>query len=199
MADDKSGRERQARNAEKRQQQREILEALERREEAEPPVDRETLDDIEVKLDTVEFPATGAEIVETVGEKEIDSAEGQYRVADLIPETEEEVFDEPETVRLRVERPTVAASMKRVLEAVGPHPRLDLQNSQREAYEKTFRSLKNLDADDDDEGIREITNWIIEQIEQKEKLPGSRGVRRQAAKFCREKGYEIRNDEWLGI
>ena len=199
MADDKNGRERQARKAEKRQRQREILEALERREEAEPPVAEATLDELEGELATVKFPATGAEIVETAGDKEIDSEEGTFRVADLIPATEDEVFDDPETVRLRVERPTVAASMKRVLEAAGSHPRLDLRGSQREGYEKTMRSLKNLDADDDDEGIREITDWIIEQIEEKEKLPGSRPVRRQAAKFCRGKGYEIGNDEWLGV
>jgi len=42
-------------------------------------------------------------------------------------------------------------------------------------------------------------DWIVEQIREKEKKPGSRAVRREAAKFCRANGYEVRNDEWLGV
>jgi hypothetical protein len=89
--------------------------------------------------------------------------------------------------------------MKRIEEAATGHQNVDLRGSQREAYEKTLRSLKNIDADDEDEGIATITDWILERIEGKADLPGSRDVRRQAAKFCRANGYEISNDEWLGV
>lgn len=116
-----------------------------------------------------------------------------------MPETDEETFDSPAAIRVQVQRPTVAAAMKRVIEASKTLPNTDLPWSQRKAYEMTFQELKAIDADDDDEGIQAISDWIVERIRDKEDLPGSRDVRRQAAKFCRANGYQIRNDEWLGI
>ncbi|MFW5905919.1 MAG: hypothetical protein ACOCUO_03660 [archaeon] len=198
MADDRRGRDKQARNAENRQRAREIIEALERDDEVEPPVEPTELQALETALQGVDFPATGAEIVTVIGDREIEPAEGTYAVEALIPNTDEEEFEDPETVRMRIQRPTIATAMKRILEA-SRTPEGKLSGSQWEAYEKTLRALKAIDADDKDEGIEVITDWIIEQIREKGKLPGSRGVRRQAAKFCRANGYEIRNDEWLGV
>lgn len=198
MADDRRGRDKQARNAENRQRAREIIEALERDDEVEPPVESTELQALETALQGVDFPATGAEIVTVIGDREIEPAEGTYAVEALIPNTDEEEFEDPETVRMRIQRPTIATAMKRILEA-SRTPEGKLSGSQWEAYEKTLRALKTIDADDKDEGIEVITDWIIEQIREKGKLPGSRGVRRQAAKFCRANGYEIRNDEWLGV
>jgi hypothetical protein len=63
----------------------------------------------------------------------------------------------------------------------------------------TFQKLKAVDADDDDEGIRVISDWILGYIDNKQRPPGSREVRRQAAKFCRTNGYRVHSDEWLGI
>nr|WP_252487400.1 hypothetical protein [Natronococcus sp. CG52] len=134
-----------------------------------------------------------------IGDRKVEADDGSYTVEEFVPETDAETFDSPFAVRMRVQRPTVAAAMKRVVEATGTLPNTDLRESQRKGYEKTFRELKAIDADDDDEGIQAISDWIVEQISDKEKLPGSRAVRRQAAKFCRTNGYEVRNDEWLGI
>ncbi|MGM0398958.1 MAG: hypothetical protein ACQEQY_08185, partial [Halobacteriota archaeon] len=100
---------------------------------------------------------------------------------------------------VQVQRPTVAAAMKRVVEASQTLPNTDFRWTQRKAYEKTFEELEAIDADDDDEGIRVIADWIVERIHEKETLPTSRAVRREAAKFCRSNGYQVRNDEWLGI
>ena len=199
MPDDKRGREKQARDAENRQRQRDVVAQLERMDETEPPVDETELDSFEAELDSIEFPATGVEVVEAVGDREIESADGTYALEELVPETDEEDFDSPADVRARVQRPTVAAAMKRVVEASQSLPNAGVWGSQREAYEKTFRELKAIDADDDDEGIQVISDWIVERIRDKEKLPGSRDVRRQAAKFCRQNGYQVRNDEWLGV
>jgi hypothetical protein len=96
MADDTDGRESRARNAENRQRQRGMTEALERVDETEPPVADAELDAVEARLDDVTFPATGSEVV---------------------------------------------------------------------------------------------TDWIVEQMETTGKRPGSRAVRRRAAKFCRSNGY----------
>jgi len=61
----------------------------------------------------------------------------------------------------------------------------------------TFQELEAVDADDEE--IRTISDWVVEQIREKERLLSSRAVRRQAAKFCRANGYQVRDDEWLGI
>lgn len=199
MADDKSGRDKQAHDEKRRQQQRAILEAVERSDETEPPIDEAQLDEFEAELDALEFPATGTEIVEAIGDRPVESVDGTEPVAALVPHTDVEQFDSPVAVRLRIQRPTIAAAMKQVVEATETHQQTDLGRSQREVYEKTFRALRAIDADDDDEGIRVVADWIVEQIHEKGALPGSRAVRRKAAEFCRSNGYPIRNDEWLGV
>ncbi|WP_436933557.1 hypothetical protein [Halovenus marina] len=199
MADDKRGRDKQAHDEDRRQRERELLMEMERADETEPPVEVAELDAFETKLDAVTFPATGEEIVTAVGDYELDSDDGTHRVEALIPATDSEAFDSPAAVRVRIQRPTVAAAMKRVVEASDQLPRATFGTSQREAYEKTFRALKAIDADDDDEGIAVVADWIVEQIQNTETLPGSRAVRRRAAKFCRSNDFQIRDDEWLGI
>jgi hypothetical protein len=199
MADDKSGRDKQADDLDKRQRQRDLAEALERGDETEPEVEAEDLKDIEKAFEAVEFPATGSEVVHAVGTQTVEAPDGTYAVENLIPETEAVVFEKPAAVRVRIQRPTIAAAMKRVLEAADAVRNVEVERSQREAYEKTFRALRAIDADDDDEGIRHVADWIVEQIQENGTIPGSRAVRRKAADFCRSEGYEVRADEWLGV
>ncbi|MFC6863895.1 hypothetical protein ACFQGE_10500 [Halomicroarcula sp. GCM10025817] len=199
MADNKGGRDKQARDAERRQQEREVATELERGDETEPPVEAAELGDFEGELEAMNFPATGTEIVATLGDRTIESVKGSYTVGDLVPETDEETFDSPAAVRVQVQRPTVAAAMKRVVESSETLRNTEFSWTQRKAYEMTFQELESIDADDDDEGITAISDWIVDQIHEKEKLPSSRAVRRQAAKFCRANGYQVRVDEWLGI
>lgn len=199
MADDKRGRDKQARDAERRRDQRDIDTALERGDEVEPPVEAAALADLETALEALAFPATGAEIVAAVGDREIASTEGRYRIEELIPETDEETFDSPAAVGVQVQRPTVAAAMTRIVEASERLRNTEFGWTQRKAYEKTFRELEAIDAVDDDEGIRAIGDWVVERIRTEGKLPTSRAVRREAATFCRENGYQVRNEEWLGI
>lgn len=199
MADNKSGRDKQADDQARRRRERDLELELARGDEPEPPIEPEALDDLEAALDSVSFPATGAEVVAAVGDREIAAIGETHTVESLVPDADAETFESPVAVRERVQRPTVAAAMKRVVEASETLPETDLRGSQRDAYEKTFRELKAIDADDDDEGIQVMTDWIVERIRDKEKLPDSRAVRREAAKFCRTNGYEVRDDEWLGV
>jgi len=199
MADNKSGRDKQANDAARRQRERNLELDLARGDEPEPPIEPEALDDLEAALDSLSFPATGTEVVAAVGDREVAAIGETHTVAALVPDADVETFESPVAVRERVQRPTVAAAMKRVVEASETLPETDLRGSQRDAYEKTFRELKAIDADDDDEGIQVIADWIVDRIQDKEKLPGSRAVRKRAAKFCRSNGYEVRNDEWLGV
>ncbi len=168
-------------------------------DEPEPTVDPGALVEVQTALEPLAFPATGSDVVAAVGDREIESIDGSAAVAELIPDTDHETFESPAEVREHVQRPTVAAAMKRILEASERLPEPLRRGSRRDAYERTLLELKGISPDDDDEGIREITDWILGQIEEKGTLPGSRAVRRQAAKICRANGYRIRNDEWLGV
>lgn len=199
MADDKNGREKQARDADRRQRDRDINTALERGDEPEPPVETAELDTIESELESLEFPVTGTDLVEIVGDRAVQSVDGTYTIDELVPETDAETFDSPAAVRVQIERPTVAAAMKRIVEASRTLQTADFPWSQRKAYEKTFEALEGVDADDDDEGIQAVRDWVVSEIHDEGRLPGSRAVRRRAATFCRENGYQVRNDEWLGI
>ncbi|MBX0324362.1 hypothetical protein EGH21_15130 [Halomicroarcula sp. F13] len=199
MADDKSGRDKQAQDAERRQQEREMDAELERGDEIEPPVDAGALADVEAELEELAFPATGTEVVAAMGDYEFESAERSYTIGELVPETDEETFDSPDAIRVQILRPTVATAMKQIVEASKTLSNTEFSWTQRKAYEMTFQELEAIDADDDDEGIQAIADWIIERIHDKETLPSSRAVRREAAKFCRANGYQVRNDEWLGI
>ena len=196
MADDKSGRDKQAHDEAKRQLKREMMAELERMDETEPPVPEEDLGELEEELEAVEFPATGAELVAELGDVPVSE---EYVAADLIPETENDHYETPGAVTTQLQRPTVAGAMKTITEASEEARGVDFGRSQWDAYQKTLRALAAIDADDDDETVTMITEWIVEQIEGKEKLPGSRAVRRQAAKFCRAEGYEISNNDWLGV
>ncbi|MWV65088.1 hypothetical protein GRS48_09690 [Halorubrum sp. JWXQ-INN 858] len=197
MADDKRGRDKQARDAERRQQEREIDAAVERGDEPEPPLAPELLDDVEAELEAVSFPATGAEVVAAVGDHEIRAPTATYTVAELVPDADEERFESPATVRKRVRRPRVAATMKRIVEATATLQRVDLDGSQRTGYEKTLTELATVAPDT--EGVETIGDWIVDRIRDDGTLPGSRAVRREAASFCRERGYDVSKDDWLGI
>jgi hypothetical protein len=199
MADDKTGRDKQAQDAERRQRKREIAAELERGDEPEPPFETDSLVTLEEELESLAFPATGTDVVAAVGDRVIESAATSYRLDELVPEAEVETFASPVAVRARIQRPTIAAAMKRVVEAADSLPNQESSGSQLDAYERTFRELKAIDADDDDSGIRVIGDWLVEYIREKERLPGSRDVRREAATFCRTNGYQVRNDEWLGV
>ena len=89
--------------------------------------------------------------------------------------------------------------MKRVVEASKTLRNTDFGWTQRKAYEETSQELEAIDTDDDDGGTQAISNGIHEQIHDKETLPSFQAVRREVANFCRTNGYQVRNDERLGI
>jgi hypothetical protein len=66
-----------------------------------------------------------------------------------------------------------------------------------EMYRKTLEALVDIDADDENEGVAVVTEWIIEQLEDGTR-PSSEAVRRRARQFCEHSGYELPDDSWLG-
>ncbi len=199
MADDKDGRENQARTADRRQRTRALEEELRRSDEPEPPADEAALEAFEADLESLSFPATGADVAAAAGDHRIETPEDTSAVADLVPAVAEEVYESPSAVRTLIQRPTVASAMKRIVEANADLPNDGLPRTQRAAYEKTFRALAAVDTVDEDEVIGVVADWVVDRIREKEKLPGSREIRRQAAKECRSRGYSVSVDDWLGI
>lgn len=94
---------------------------------------------------------------------------------------------------------SIEAAIRRIREAeTEAGLRDDDRAQQHEVYEKTFHALEDVTPHDDDEGITVVTEWIVERIEESGERPDSRAVRRRAAEFCRDNGYEIGDNDWLG-
>lgn len=198
MADDRAGRDAQAHDEERRQRERDLAEELRRGDETEPPADPESLDEVAQAVAGLGFPATAAEVVAVAGDHEVIDDHTTHTVAELLPNSDALVFPSPAAVRARVERPTVAGAIKRIVEAGDTLQNSPFTRSKREAYERTLRALANVDADDDDETVGTVTDWIVGRIDDTGSFPASRRVRKEAAAVCRQNGYEIRDDEWLG-
>lgn len=196
MADDKQGREDQARSADRRRQERDIAEALERRDETEPPIPEAELMDVDAVLESIEFPAETAEIVEATDGAVIETSVGSYEVAALLPEPR---YRSRAAVRARLQRPAISTALGRIDDATGEVGGVELSGSRRETYEKTLRALASIDAADRDEGVEVVTDWILDRLAEKGDLPASRAVRREAARFCRSNEYSVSNNDWLGI
>jgi len=192
MGDTKDGRDKQAQDERRRQIERATKEELTRYHETEPP--RE-LDDA---LEELEYPAPADQVVEADGEYEVQTEDDAIPVAEVVEESARDEYESPEDARQKLQRPSVAASLRR-LETVSRETGLREQfRERRDAYKKTLRALEDVDADDEDEGIAFVTAWLIDEMRENERLPKSRKVRKRAAKFCRSNGYEVRNDDWLG-
>jgi hypothetical protein len=74
----------------------------------------------------------------------------------------------------------------------------DDREQQHEMYRKTLEALASIEADDEDEGVTVVANWVVEQIESTGQRPSSKAVRQRAVTFCRNNGYDVPNDDWLG-
>ena len=60
-------------------------------------------------------------------------------------------------------------------------------------YERTLQTLERTDED----GVAVVSDWIVEQIRTEHSVPSARAVRRQAATFCRNNGYNVPDDTWI--
>lgn len=193
MGDTREGREDQAQDELERQQQRAVQEELDRWHETEPP--RELAD----ALESLSYPVTADEVAETVGDYEVAVGDDEaIPVAEIVERSTVERFDSPDEARERIQKPSVAASLRRLRAASDDVGLGSEYRAKADTFEKTLRSLENIDADDDDEGVAAVTAWVVEHLDESGSLPKSRRVRNFAAAFCRERGYEVRDDDWLG-
>lgn len=106
MADDKNGREEQARNEERRQREREMQEARDRGDEAEPVQDDtgRRLGDLDEALADHDYPTTADELVEAYGDREVEAQGGSESVDEVLaPVDDDETYDSPDEVRDRIQ------------------------------------------------------------------------------------------------
>lgn len=192
MGDTKEGREEQAQEEQRRQMERATREELERFHETEPP---RGLDDA---LEALEYPAPAERVAEAAEEYEVQTEVDTIPVAEIVAESKRETFESPEGVREKVQRPSVAASLRRLRDVSREAGLEDEFREREEVYRTTLRALEDVDADDDDECIAAVTAWIVAEVRDEQRLPSSRQARQRGAEVCRERGYEIRDDDWLG-
>jgi len=199
MPDDKRGREKQARNADRRQRERAIAADLERMDEPEPPIDETELAFFETALEELTFPVTGGDVVSAMGHRKLEGTTAEYSVAELLPASESVFYDSPATVRQQVQRPTVAKAMKRIVEEVSARDGVSLTSSARKDYEKTFREFERIEAVEADEAAQVLADWVIDRVRETGSLPDTRAVRQRAADYCRDHDYAVADEEWLGV
>ena len=104
MADDKKGRNKQAANRERRQRERELREARERGDEVEPELDEaHELGDFDDVLENHEYPTTTDELIAAFGDREVETQRGSTTIEDVLDPIENETYDSPEDVRVRIQ------------------------------------------------------------------------------------------------
>jgi hypothetical protein len=105
MTDDRSDRDEQADNAERRQRERELAEARTRGDEAEPVHDDtgERLGDLDDALDAHDYPTTTDELVAAYGDREVETRGGSESVEDLLAPVDDETYHSADNVRNRIQ------------------------------------------------------------------------------------------------
>jgi hypothetical protein len=106
MADTKDGRDKQARDEERRQRERALEGALERADEAEPDSDEPaiTVADLDEALEAHDYPTTRQELVAALGDVVVETETGWTSMADVFDSLEDDRFDSADEVRYRILR-----------------------------------------------------------------------------------------------
>lgn len=97
MADNKQGRDKQAHDAERRQRKRELKEARERADEAEPIAATDW--ELEAVLEESDYPATSVDLIDAFGHQEIEARSDSYTLEELLEPVDEGSYDSPEEAR----------------------------------------------------------------------------------------------------
>lgn len=105
MADDKKGRDKQAHDEERRQRERDVAEARDRADEAEPIHDDpgERLGDLDDELEDHDYPATTDELIEAYGDYEVETQGGWKSIDDVFESVDDETYASADDVRSRIQ------------------------------------------------------------------------------------------------
>jgi hypothetical protein len=192
MGDTKQSRDKQAHDEDDRARQRAVEEELARFHETEPPRD------LEDALEDLEYPVAAEDLATAVETFSIEAPEDVIPAAEVVEHSGTHEYDSAAAARQTFKRPAVAASLRRLRDVSRSAGLKDGFLEREDVYRTTLRALEDVDADDDDEGVAAVTAWIVAEMQDEQRLPSSRKTRQRGAAFCRERGYEIRDDSWLG-
>lgn len=105
MADTKKSRDKQADDEERRQRERELAEARDRADEAEPPRadPANELGELDAALERHSYPTTTDELIEAYGDREVQSRGGSQSIAAVLAPIDDETFDSADAVRQRIQ------------------------------------------------------------------------------------------------
>lgn len=108
MADNKRGREKQADDAERRQQERELDEARTRADEPEPEVEPvhdpgEQLGDLDGTLENHDYPTTTDDLIEAYGDQTVETQSGWESIDEVLAPIDNETYDSADDVRIRIQ------------------------------------------------------------------------------------------------
>ena len=105
MPDDKSNREKQARDRDRRQREREVAEARDRADEPEPVHDEpgERLGDLDEALEEHDYPTTTDELIEEFGDREVETRGGRESIEEVLGPVENERYTSADDVRSRIQ------------------------------------------------------------------------------------------------
>ena len=105
MPDDKSSREKQARDRDRRQRERELEEARDRADEPEPVHDEpgERLGSLDEALDDHDYPTTTDELIEAYGDREVETRDGRKSIEAVLGPVDDERYDSADDVRSRIQ------------------------------------------------------------------------------------------------
>jgi hypothetical protein len=192
MGDTRDGRDEQGWDHDRRDIERSVREELARWHET------ELLDDVVDALADVAYPADSETVEAAVETHELTAGDATLPAAEVVRAAPETQFRSAREASVVIERPTVAAALRRIEAASSRWDHREAFRERRDDYEKTLRALEDVTGDDDDEGITVVAEWIVGELAEKDRVPKSRRVRKRAASYCRDDGYEVRDDDWLG-
>lgn len=101
MADDKQGRDKQAADEERRQRERDLQEARDRADEAEPG---QQLGDLDDALETQDYPTTTEALIEAYGDYEVETQGGWKSIDEVLAPAGNETYDSADDVRDQIQR-----------------------------------------------------------------------------------------------
>lgn len=105
MPDDKRSRDKQAADEERRQRKREVEEARDRGDEAEPMHEEpgERLGDLDDVLEDLDYPITTDALTEAYGDREVETRGGWRSIDDVLGPIDDETYDSADDVRRRIQ------------------------------------------------------------------------------------------------
>ena len=105
MPDDKRSRDKQAADEERRQRERELEEARDRGDEAEPIHDEpgERLGGLDEALERHDYPTTTGALIEAYGDREVETRGGNKSLDEVLDQVDDERYDSADDVRSRIQ------------------------------------------------------------------------------------------------